>query len=153
MPFRVVPDKTDARTVCPSCHGGILELVPGYRSKSNLVARCLRCKSGIAIPSQYAGRCKLYSDSTHDELIEESEIAGYIGPKCVGCRWYNDKIMNPRLHPVNLRRCPHLDTSFRPSVAQFQSFFDRFRDVDELESKQDARKRLSKLPRISWIPP
>ena len=152
MPFRVKPDANDPRTTCLRCRG-ILELVSGYRSKSNLVAKCLRCKAGIGIPSQYTGRCKLYSDTTRNELIEESEIAGYIGPKCQGCINYNDATMNPRLHPLTLKRCPQLDTSYRPTRQEFESFFERFRDVDPQEAKGEARKRLSQLPSISLVPP
>lgn len=147
MPFRVVPNQADPRTVCPSCHGGILELVPGYRSKAHLVFKCKRCHAGVALPSKYAGRCRYW-----DELIEESEIAGYIGPRCQGCQFYNES-MNPRLNPVNLRRCPHLDLTHIPTKSEFERHMGQSRDLDAEEGHKDALKRLSKLPQQDWIPP
>jgi hypothetical protein len=86
-------------------------------------------------------------------LIEESEVAGYIGPKCLQCQFYNDATMNPRLNPVLLKRCPKLDLTYKPDRAEVEKFMGRFRDIEGTESKKDSRKRLSTLPEISFIPP
>lgn len=111
----------------------------------------------MAIPTAYVGRCKLYSDSTHAELIEEVPNAGLIGPRCQNCKMYDDRIMNPALHVVNLYRCPQLDLVYVPSKSEFENFlaehYGSVRELDPEEMRKDALKRMSRLPPIDFIPP
>lgn len=129
----------------------MLEFVPSKRSKNMTVYKCLRCKSGVALPTNYVGKCRKFSDSTWNELIEEVPKAGFIGPRCQNCSVYNPETMNPGLHVVNLRRCPMLDLKYIPTKPEFETWLEKkyggIRDVDPAEDKKTSMKRLSDMLR------
>ncbi len=163
MPFRIpvnlfsCPKQTTSADGFPSRCGGLLELVKSKRSKQNAVFRCLRCKTGVALPTNYVGKCRKYSDSTWNELVEEVPKAGFIGPKCLSCELYNPATMAPNLHVVNLKRCPMLDLTHLPTKPEFETWLaERYgtgiSDVDPEEGRKDSMKRLDETLRraIKW---